>query len=178
MTAPNLDQWLERPAVRIVHHRQTKADPARLWEAARSIRMDQTRLLGRLVRWRIPGVSAQSSFEELFTNSPFLVLGDANMTLLSGLVGRIWTLRRDYPELSGPADYRDWDRPGTAKVLLANWVLARHGGGAVLHSESRVQAYGVQGRVGLASVRPLIRGFQALVSTDAMAAAIRQAERA
>jgi hypothetical protein len=177
VTAPNLDQWLDRPAVRVVHRRPTKADPARLWEAARSIRLDQTRLLGRLVRWRIPGVSGQSSFEDLFTHSPFLVLQDEDMTLLSGLVGRIWTLRRDYPELSGSAAYRDWDRSGTARVLLANWVRAGAGGGAVLHSESRVQAYGVQGRVGLASVRPLIRGFQQLVSTDAMAAVVRLAER-
>jgi len=178
VTAPNLDQWLDRPAVRVVHRRPTKADPARLWEAARAIRLDQTRVLGRLVRWRIPGVSPQSSFEELFTSSPFLALQHEDMTLVSGLVGRIWTLRRDYPQLSGIEDYQDWDRPGTAKVLLANWVVARDGGGAALHSETRVRAHGVQGRVGLASVRPLIAGFQQLVSTDAMAAAIRQAERA
>ncbi len=164
--------------VRVVHRRVSKADPARLWEAARSIRLDQTRLLGRLIRWRIPGVSPQSSFEDLFTSYPFLVLQDEGMTLASGLVGRIWTLRRDYPRLSEREEYQDWDRAGTAKVLFGNWVVARHGGGAVLHSESRVQAYGVQGRLGLGSLRPLIATFQNLVSTDAMAAVIRRAERA
>ena len=175
--APDLDQWLDEPAVQVVHRRRSRAEPDRLWDAARSLRLDQTRLLGRLVRWRIPGASADSSFEDLFTSSPFLVLEDRDMTLLSGFVGRIWSIRRDYPQLRGAAEYRDWDRAGTSQVLFANWVRARDDGGADLHSETRVRAFGVQGRLGLASVRPLIAGFQQLVATDAMAATVRLAER-
>ena len=177
MAAPDLDPWLPNPSVRIVHTRGANADRERLWEAARSIRLDQTRLLGRLVRWRIPGVPARSSFRDLFTHPPFCLLHDEGFVLLTGLVGRIWTLRRDYPRLDGPGEFRDWNRPGTAKVLLANWVRPGPDGGATLHSESRVQAFGVQGRLGLAGVRPLIRSFQNLVATDAMAAAVREAER-
>ena len=175
--SPDLDQWLKRPAVRIRHDRRSRAEPERLWSAAQSIRLDQTRLLGRLVRWRIPGVPPQASFEDLFRHAPFCVLHDEGFALLSGLVGRIWTLRRDYPRLDGPEEFRDWNRPGTARVLLANWVRPGPDGGATLHSESRVQAFGVQGRLGLAGVRPLIATFQQLVSTDAMAAAVREAER-
>jgi hypothetical protein len=175
--SPDLDPWLPRPAVRIVHQRSSRAEPDRLWQAAREIRLDQTRLLGRLVRWRIPGVPAHSSFEALFSGSPFLVLRDGDMALLSGMVGRIWTLRRDYPRLESPDEFRDWHRSGTAKVLFGNWVRGNPDGGATLTSESRVQAFGAQGRVGLASVRPLIATFQQLVSTDALAAAVRQAER-
>lgn len=175
--APDLDPWLPHPAVRVVHRRSSHADADRLWQAARDIRLDQTRLLGRLVRWRIPGVPAHSSFEALFTGAPFLVLQDRDMALLSGMVGRIWTLRRDYPRLESPDEFRDWDRSGTAKVLFANWVHPNPDGGATLASESRVKAFGAQGRVGLASVRPLIATFQQLVSTDAQAAAVRQAER-
>lgn len=177
MTAPNLDQWLDRPAVRVVHRRPTKADPARLWEAARSIRLDQTRLLGRLVRWRIPGVSGQSSFEDLFTHSPFLVLQDEDMTLLSGLVGRIWTLRRDYPRLADPEEFREWSTGGTARVLFANWVERTPSGRAALLSEVRVEAIGVQGRVGVAAVRPLVGTFGNLVGSDGIEAAVRRAER-
>src|SRR5438067_8015886 len=107
MDVPNLDQWLPDPSVRVVHARGANADPERLWEAARSIRLDQTRLLGRLVRWRIPGVPVHSSFQELFSQPPFCVLQEGRSALLSGLVGRIWTLRRDYPQVDGPEEYSD-----------------------------------------------------------------------
>ena len=176
MADPDLDPWLPNPAVRVAHARSANADREHLWEAAKSVRLDQTRLLGRLVRWRIPGVPPRTSFEHLFSHPPFSVLEDEDFVLLSGLVGRIWTLRRDYPRLSGPEDYRDWDQAGTAKVLFANWVQTESHGRAKLRSETRVQAYGVQGRVGLASVRPLIATFHQLVSTDAMAVAVRAAE--
>jgi hypothetical protein len=173
---PDLDQWLPDPAVRVIHRRQSSAPADRLWEAARELRLADTRLLGRLIRLRIPGVAAASSFGELFCNPPFTVLIQGDRSLVSGLVGRIWTLRRDYPDLS-PEEYRDWSEAGTAKVLYAHWVRPTDSGRSELRSETRVQAFGVQGRLGLASVRPLIRAFEQLVGTDALAAAVRSAER-
>jgi hypothetical protein len=133
-------------------------------------------MLGRLVRWRIPGTPPGIAFEELFREHPFLAVESSGASLVSGLVGRIWTLRRDYPELRDPAEYRAWSQPGTARVLLANWVEPVAAGGAALRSETRVEAFGVQGRIGLTSVRPMIRGFQQLIWSDAMAAAVRRAE--
>ena len=35
--------------------RRTGADPEAVWRAAGTVRLDETRTLGRLVRWRIPG---------------------------------------------------------------------------------------------------------------------------
>jgi hypothetical protein len=175
---PNLDSWLPDPAVRVSHRRHSGASAERLWTAASSVRLSQTRMLGRLVRWRIPGTPPELSFEELFRQPPFIVLEASKRGLLSGLVGRIWTLRRDYPTLESVEAYREWSQQGTARVLFANWVEATSHDGATLRSETRVEAFGVQGRIGLASVRPLIRGFQQLVWSDAMAAAVRRAERA
>jgi hypothetical protein len=174
--APQLDTWLANPAVRVAHLRQSRADPEELWRAARQIELSDTRMLGRLIRWRIPGVSASSTFDLLFRQPPFAVLEEEEQALVSGLVGRIWTMRRDYPLLRDPAEFRDWTRSGTAKVVFAHWVEPAEGDGAVLRSETRVKAFGAQGRVGLASVRPLISGFQQLVASDALAAAVRQAE--
>ena len=144
---------------------------------ARELRLRDTRLLGRLIRWRIPGVAADSSFEELFRSPPFAVLDEGERWLVSGLVGRIWTLRRDYPILEDPQDFRAWSRSGTAKVVYAHWVERTCGEGAALRSETRVQAFGAQGQLGLASVRPLIRAFEPLVGSDALATAARRAER-
>jgi len=173
---PDLDRWLPDPAVRVVHGRQSGAPADRLWQAARELRLADTRLLGRLIRWRIPGVAGASSFEDLFCNPPFTALAEGETSLVSGLVGRIWTLRRDYPDVD-PEEFRQWARAGTAKVVLANWVQPADSGRSELRSETRVEAFGAQGRLGLASVRPLIRGFEQLVGTDALAAAVRRAER-
>lgn len=173
-----LDRWLPAPAVRVTHQRASVAAPARLWKAAQGVQLTDTQLLGRLIRWRIPGIQAASTFEELFREPPFTVLVDeGDLALVAGLVGRIWTLRRDYPQLRDRDEFLGWSRAGTAKVLFANWVEAGPPKRSVLRSETRVQAFGLQGQVGLASVRPLIGGFQHLVGSDAMAAAVRAAER-
>lgn len=173
---PDLDHWLSRPAIRVEHRRQSSADTERLWEAASTIRLCDTALLGRLVRLRIPGIPRDISFDQLFRHPPFTVLEDEQGALVSGLVGRIWTLRRDYPQLPTPEDFRRWSTPGTARVMFANWVEPGQGSGATLRSESRVDALGIQGRFGLAAVRPLVAGFQNLVGSEAMEAALRLAE--
>ena len=174
---PDLDYWLPDAALRIVHRRESRATPERLWDAARSVRLADTSLLGRLVRWRIPGTTPELSFDELFRSPPFIVLDEDDGSLVSGMVGRIWTLRRDYPELEGPEEFRAWSRGGTACVAFANWVATGEDGRAVLASESRVQPIGAQGRIGLGAVRPLIRGFHNLVGSDGIEAAVRLAER-
>ncbi len=173
--APDLDLWLDRPALRIVHSRSSRASAEQLWSAAREVERGQIGLLGRLVRWRIPGTRAGQTLEELFTDPPFSVLAREELGLVCGLVGRIWTLRRDYPRLKDPEDFLDWCKRGTARVAFAHWVEPA-GAGSALHIEARVQAFGAQGRVGLAVVRPLIRSFQHLIGTEGIAAAVRHAE--
>ena len=176
-TSPELDTWLAEPAVRITHCRASQVAPDDLWQAAREIHLTDTRMLGRLVRWRIPGVPSQATFEELFRGPPFTVLDESDHALVSGLVGRIWTLRRDYPVLENPEDFQAWSKGGTAKVVFAHWVEPAENDGSLLRSESRVEAFGTRGRIGLASVRPLISRFHQLVANEALAGAVRAAER-
>ncbi len=174
----DLDHWLADPAVLVTHRTETSAPAERLWEAARAVRLHDAARLGRLVRWRIPGTRPELSFDELFRSPPFAVLYEEHGALVSGLVGRIWTLRRDYPTVEDPEEFRTWSRPGTARVLFANWVESREDGGSALVSESRVQAIGMQGRVGVAAVRPLVRAFGHLIGSDGIEAAVRRAENA
>jgi hypothetical protein len=174
---PDLDHWLPEPAVRIVHRRESSASPDRLWQAALSLKLVDTSLLGRLVRWRIPGTSLAVSFEELFRNPPFIVLHEQEQALVSGIVGRIWTLRRDYPQLRDPEQFRGWSSRGTARVVFASWVEPVDGNRSALASESRVQPIGTQGRLGLSAVRPVIKAFHHLVGSDGIEAAVRLAER-
>lgn len=173
---PDLDAWLPHPALRVAHARESSADPTRLWDCARQVRLRDAGLLGRLVRWRIPGTPADLAFDQLFRDQPFLALDAEPGLLVSGLVGRIWTLRRDYPSLGSPEEFRDWSRSGTALVLFANWVEPA-GRGARLCSEVRVRPIGLQGSAGLAAVRPLVRSFQNLIGSEGIEAAVRRAER-
>ena len=89
---------------------------------ATKIRLADTRRLGKLVGWRIPGVEASQTYHELFRAYPFTVLEQTDTTLISGLCGRIWTLARDYPELDGAEEFAGWDEPGTVRVAFAHWV--------------------------------------------------------
>ena len=174
---PDLDHWLPDPALRVYHRRESTVHPERLWDAARHVRLVETSVLGRLINWRIPGVPLQATFDDLFHDPPFAVLTEEDGALVSGLVGRIWTLRRDYPAIATPDEFRAWSQPGTARVLFANWVEPTAAGRVLLASETRVQALGIQGRVGLAAVRPLVSTFHNLVGSEGIEAAVRRAEQ-
>ena len=174
----DLDYWLPDPSIRVAHRRATTAPADRLWEAARAVRLSDTGLLGRLVRWRIPGLAPDLAFDEMFRAPPFtLLLENEGHALVSALVGRIWTLRRDYPELRGPDAFRAWSTAGTAKVVFATWIEDPGPGDAELRAEVRVEAIGAQGRVGIAAVRPLVSAFGHLIGSDALEAAVRRAEQ-
>src|SRR5687768_13261957 len=107
MSSSRLDCWLPRPTIRTHHRRASTADADELWQAALALRLSDTRALGRLVRWRIPGTAVDQSFGELFRGYPFTILEEDTNLLVSGLCGRIWTLARDYPSLEGVRDFRD-----------------------------------------------------------------------
>jgi len=173
----DLDSWIEKPTIGVAHRRASDASPHDLWAAAQTVRITDTQLLGRIVRWRIPGTPAEVTYDEMFRRPPFLVLDEGEHFLLSGIVGRIWTLRRDYPRLADAAQFRSFDTPGTARVVFAMWASGDEtGGGGQLSAEVRVAPVGAQGRFGLAAVRPLIAAFHALIGSDGLGAAVRRAE--
>jgi len=177
---PDLDKWLPDPALRVVHRRESDASVEELWEAARHTRLSDTAVLGRLVRWRIPDLARDAGFDDLFRQPPFMVLEEAPHLLVSGLVGRIWTLRRDYPQLESPQEFREWHQGGSARVVIANWITPPDADGArraALNAEARVEPIGARGRVGVSAIRPLVRSFQHLVGSDGINAAVRRAER-
>jgi hypothetical protein len=173
---PDLDAWLPDPTVRTFHRREAAAPAQKLWEAAGQVRLADSRVLGRVVRWRIPGEPARITFRDLFATDPFLVLEEGDTYSVSGLVGRIWTLRRDYPKLSDPQAFRDWKRNGTVRVLFAHWTEPAGARRSALISEVRVGATDLQARLGLRLVRPLIAAFDPLIENETLAVAVRRAE--
>jgi hypothetical protein len=178
MPPPDLDAWLAQPAARTFHRRVAQASQDALWAATGTVRLSDARMLGRIVRWRIPGEPPQITFRELFRQDPFTVLDEGERYSLSGLVGRIWTLRRDYPRLEGAEAFRQWHRSGTAKVLFAHWVEPAGQGRSAIVSEVRVSVADFQARLGLRLVRPLISTFESLIGSEALALAARRAVEA
>lgn len=171
-----LDQWLPDPVIRTTHRRQARATSEALWDAATRIRLEQTRRLGRLVGWRIPGVRGSSTYHELFRAYPFSVLDESAHGLVSGLCGKIWTLARDYPALDGPDAFAAWDEPGTVRVAFAHGVTPLGDGRAELWSEARVQPVDTSARLRLKAVWAVVGPFERLVGAEPLALAVREAE--
>jgi hypothetical protein len=178
MTLPlDLDDWLPQPIMRTRHRREAAADPAALWAAASSVRLDEARALGHVVRWRIPGLPADQTFRAMFARAPFTLLAEGDHWSVSGLVGRIWTLRRDYPRVSGPEEFAAWDRGGTARVLFAHWVEPASDSRSALLSEVRAAPVGRTAGLRLRGLWALVGTFERLIGGEALALAARRAER-
>ena len=173
---PDLDTWIAAAQVRSRHSRSAAAAADRLWEAAATVRVCDVGTLGRAVRWRIPGTPAEITFRELFRRYPFTVLAEGEQWSVSGLCGRIWTLRRDYPRIAGPEEFRRWSEPGTVRVLLAHWVEPRGDGGSALHSESRVEPTDGRAQLRLRALWALVGRLDRLVGGEALKVAARRAE--
>lgn len=171
-----LDHWLPDPVIASRHRRAVAADPAALWEAAKGIRLEETRRLGPLISWRIPGVQGSMTYHELFRAYPFSVLEESEHGLVSGLCGRIWTLARDYPELDGPQAFERWDEGGTVRVAFAHGVRPLDDGRAELWSEARVQPVDTSARLRLKAVWAVVGPFERLVGAEPLALAARRAE--
>jgi hypothetical protein len=165
-----MDAWLGAPQVRSHHCRGAHASAADLWDAASRVRLADTRRLGRLVRWRIPGLDAGLTYHDLFRGYPFTVLEEGEDHLLSGLCGRIWTLARDYPRLDGPDDFAGWHERGTVRVLFGHWVREA-GDGAELVSEARVEPTDRVAAMRLRALWAVVGPFERLVGAEPLALA-------
>ncbi len=173
----NLDAWLADAQIVTRHSHAAAVAPKRLWDAARSVRLDQTRTIGRLVRWRIPGVPADQSFMGLLAEEPFTVLDQGEDYSISGLCGRIWTFSRDYGELAGPDDFRAWREPHTVRVLFAHWVTpGPDDGTSTLFSQARVAPTDRVASLRLRALWLAVGPFERLIGAEALALAVAQAE--
>lgn len=175
--AIDLDAWLPAPEIVTRHQRRAQADPETLWAAARGVRLDHTHTIGRLVRWRIPGVPRDQSFMALLANDPFTVLDEGPHHSISGLCGRIWTLQRDYAQLGGPDDFMAWKEPRTVRVLFAHWVTLQ-ARGSTLHSEARVSPTDAVARMRLRALWLVVGPFERLIGAEPLSIAAARAERA
>ena len=177
MPPVDLDRWLPEPLLRTNHRRESPASAAMLWESAATVRLRDCRILGRLIRARIPGLQASLSFNDLFRSDPFNLLEEGPTYNLSGLCGRIWTVRRDFALLSEPSEFPDWHVPGTVRVLFAGWAEPTESGSALV-SEVRIAAVDRKAALYVRGLGPFIAAFQGRVATEPLLIAAQRAARA
>jgi hypothetical protein len=170
----DLDRWLSDPVLRTHHAREGPASVDALWAAAATVRLGECRILGRLIRRRIPGLPADLTFDELFRSPPFNLLEAGPAYRLSGLCGRIWTVRGDFAPLAAAEDFVTWSTPGTVRVLFANWAEASDAGAALV-SEVRVAAVDRRAARYVRALEPFISAFQGLVAAEPLKLAVRRA---
>lgn len=147
-----------------------------LWRAASELRLADTRRVGRLVRWRIPGTPREITYFELLERYPFVSLERGRNLSLSGLCGKIWTLRRDYPRLEGVEDFCDWGEPGTVRVLFAHWTESADSGRSRLVSEARVEPVDRHARRRLRALWAMVGRFEPLIGAEPLTLAAKRAE--
>lgn len=176
MSAADLDAWLPSPTVRTHHERAARVDANELWQAASAVRLDDTRTVGRLVRWRIPGTPGRLTFMEMFERYPFTPLDRGPRHHVTGLCGRVWTFRRDYPRLEGPDDFRAWRQPGTVRVLFAHWAEDDGRGGSRLVSEARVEPVDRRASLRVRALWAVVGRFDPLIGAEPLTLAARRAE--
>jgi hypothetical protein len=170
-----LDHWLPEYSIRTCHHRAARVSRDALWSAATTIRLADTRRLGKLVSWRIPGLHGSQTYHEMFRSYPFTVLEETADTLISGLCGKIWTLAGDYPELDGAEAFANWREAGTVRVAFAHWAEPLSDGRAQLVSEARVEPVDTTARVRLKAIWALLGPFERLVGAEPLDLAVRRA---
>jgi len=174
-SAPDLDRWLRSATRRTSHRRASRADPGDLWRAAMGVRLRDCRLLGRMVRMRLGLSDASLTFDALFHAPPFVLLEEGPTWSMSGVCGRIWSTRAELGLLLDAQAFREWDEPGTARVLFAHWVEPLAAGAAVC-SEVRVSPVDRRAALRVRALEPFIVAFQSLIGVESLALAVRRAE--
>jgi hypothetical protein len=178
LSARDLDAWLPSPQVRARNERSASVDADELWRAAQGVRLSDTRSIGRLVRWRIPGTPADLCFAELFERYPFTPLDSGPRHFLSGLCGRIWTFRRDYPRLDDARAFEAWREPGTVRVLFAHWAEPNGEVGSRIVSEARVEPVDRRAAMSLRALWAVVGRFEPRIGSEPLTLAVRRAEAA
>ena len=134
-----------------------------------------TRTLGRLVRWRIPGLERELTYHDLFRAYPFTRPRGGRAALLAGLCGRIWTLARDYPR-ARRRRRRSPSGPSRARCACCSATGSRRpADGAELVSEARVQPTDRTAALRLRALWKVIGPFERLVGAEAISAAAARA---
>jgi hypothetical protein len=175
--APSLDSWLPKCHVRTRHVRASAASPERLWNEANGFRIRDSRALRPLIGRRLGrnAPDADATFRELFRTGIFTLLDEGERYSISGCAGKIWNPRGEFTRLESAAEYREYDAPGTCKVVFLTWVR-EHPRGSEIANEARVWCTDRRAWLRFVPLWTAVRPFSRLIGADALRSVARRAE--
>ena len=177
MSTTQVHDWLPGSHARLHLARRSTATPDVLWEAAQTVRLSDAPRLNRVIRWRLgrhappPG----TTFEEFFRTGIFMLLEEGDRLFISGVAGKIWAPSGDYAQFETAAEYREYHRRGTAKVVLKIEVR-EHERGSEIVSEARVWCADRRTQLIFRPFWAVVSPLARLIYSDGFAAAVRRAE--
>jgi hypothetical protein len=174
-----LDDWLPDHHASTHHARRSAAAPERLWEAARTVQVRETRTLRPIIGWRMGryAPAGDASLNDVLARHPFVLLAEAGMVSVSGLAGRLWALGDTFVRFDGPEAFREWREAGHCKVAVRHEVVADGGGGSAILSDVRIWCTDRRAQLRFRPYWAFIGPFSHFVGSELLAAATRRAER-
>ena len=160
------------------HARRSAAAPERLWHAARTVQVRETRTLRPIIGWRMgryaPPLDAE--LHDVLATHPFVLLAEQGTVTVSGLAGKLWALGDTFVRFDDPAAFRDWREPGYCKVAVRHEVVA-DGSGSEIHSEVRIWCTSRRAQLRFRPYWAFIGPFSRFIGSELLSAATRRAER-
>jgi hypothetical protein len=174
---PPIDRLVPKTHARLRYTRRSIAHPDDLWDAARTIRLKDAPRLNRLIRWRLGrnAPPASTTFEDFFRSGVFTLLEEGERYSVSGVAGRIWSPSGDYQRFETTSDYMEYDRPGSAKVVLGTSVH-EHGEGSEIVSDARIWLSDRRAHLVFRPFWAVVGPFGRFIGSEGLAAAVRRAE--
>jgi hypothetical protein len=138
----------------------------------------ETVSLRPLIAWRLGrhAPRADEPFAAVFARHPFHLLAEDGWGSVSGLGGKLWSLRGDYARFASPEAYREWAPGGTCKAALRNEVR-EHGAGSEIVSEARVWCTSPGAWRRFRPYWAFVGPFSGFIGGELLLAAVRRAER-
>jgi hypothetical protein len=152
--------------------------PARLWQAARTVTVHETRTLRPIIAWRLGRYAppADTPMRAVLATHPFHLLAERGMVSVSGMGGKLWALGDTFVRFDDPAEFGAWAEPGFCKVVVRHEVRA-DGGGSVIESEVRIWCTSRGAQVRFRPYWAFIGPFSRFIGSELLSAATRRAER-
>ena len=165
--------------MRTHHARRSRATPERLWQAARTVPVRETRTLRPIIAWRLGryAPSGDAPVRDVLAAHPFHLLAEDGMVSVSGLAGKLWTLGDSFVRFESPDAFRAWAEPGYCKVAVRHEVRAAAGGGAEIASDVRIWCTDRRAQLMFRPYWAFIGPFSRFIGSELLSAATRRAER-
>ena len=173
----SIDDWLPGCHAKMHFARTSRVSPDELWAAAQAVRIRDAPRLARTIRWRLGrhAPPPETTFEEFFRTGIFMLLEEGERLYISGVAGRIWAPAGPYAQFETAAEYREWRRRGTAKVVVKTEVRP-HARGSEIVNEAHVWCADRRTQLIFRPFWAVVSPLARFVYSEGLTAAVRRAE--